>query len=130
MFLYIYIFYDSGKGFRSKDHSLQTRPQQAIQLEDEDIPYVLQRGGETFRHNAFHSEVTFSHFKSHFPLYSIYLFILIVAEVISGCSTSPSLLLCVFRALEDEGKARLGVVECAKHELLQPFTVLHEKESR
>ncbi|XP_072308831.1 proliferation-associated protein 2G4-like [Eucyclogobius newberryi] len=32
------------------------------------------------------------------------------------------------RAFEDEGKARLGVVECAKHELLQPFTVLHEKE--
>ncbi|KAK2862207.1 hypothetical protein Q5P01_001740 [Channa striata] len=25
-------------------------------------------------------------------------------------------------------KARLGVVECAKHELLQPFSVLHEKE--
>ncbi|KAG9353464.1 hypothetical protein JZ751_018063 [Albula glossodonta] len=33
------------------------------------------------------------------------------------------------RAFEDEGKARLGVVECAKHELLQPFNVLHEKES-
>lgn len=32
------------------------------------------------------------------------------------------------RAFEDESKARLGVVECAKHELLQPFTVLHEKE--
>ncbi|KAK6303247.1 hypothetical protein J4Q44_G00257010 [Coregonus suidteri] len=32
------------------------------------------------------------------------------------------------RAFEDEGKARLGVVECAKHELLQPFNVLHEKE--
>ncbi|XP_077465310.1 proliferation-associated protein 2G4-like [Stigmatopora argus] len=32
------------------------------------------------------------------------------------------------RAFEDEGKARLGVVECAKHELLQPFNVLQEKE--
>ncbi|XP_073679379.1 proliferation-associated protein 2G4b [Garra rufa] len=32
------------------------------------------------------------------------------------------------RAFEDESKARLGVVECAKHELLQPFNVLHEKE--
>uniref|UniRef100_A0A4W4E0L0 Peptidase M24 domain-containing protein n=1 Tax=Electrophorus electricus TaxID=8005 RepID=A0A4W4E0L0_ELEEL len=32
------------------------------------------------------------------------------------------------RAFEDEGKACLGVVECAKHELLQPFSVLHEKE--
>lgn len=32
------------------------------------------------------------------------------------------------RAFEDEGKAKLGVIECAKHELLQPFTVLQEKE--
>ncbi|XP_008318205.1 proliferation-associated protein 2G4-like [Cynoglossus semilaevis] len=32
------------------------------------------------------------------------------------------------RAFEDEAKARLGVVECAKHELLQPFSVLQEKE--
>uniref|UniRef100_A0A096MIG1 Proliferation-associated 2G4, b n=1 Tax=Poecilia formosa TaxID=48698 RepID=A0A096MIG1_POEFO len=32
------------------------------------------------------------------------------------------------RAFEDEAKARLGVVECAKHELLQPFAVLYEKE--
>ncbi|XP_051914109.1 proliferation-associated protein 2G4b [Hippocampus zosterae] len=32
------------------------------------------------------------------------------------------------RAFEDEGKARLGVVECIKHELLQPFNVLQEKE--
>ncbi|XP_061112593.1 proliferation-associated protein 2G4-like isoform X2 [Conger conger] len=32
------------------------------------------------------------------------------------------------RAFEDEGKARLGVVECAKHELVQPFNVLQEKE--
>lgn len=33
------------------------------------------------------------------------------------------------RAFVDEGKARLGVVECAKHDLLQPFSVLYEKES-
>ncbi|KAJ3587120.1 hypothetical protein NHX12_013510 [Muraenolepis orangiensis] len=32
------------------------------------------------------------------------------------------------RALQDESKARLGVVECAKHELVQPFNVLQEKE--
>lgn len=32
------------------------------------------------------------------------------------------------RAFEDEAKARLGVVECAKRELLQPFSVLQEKE--
>lgn len=32
------------------------------------------------------------------------------------------------RAFEDEKKARMGVMECAKHELLQPFNVLYEKE--
>ncbi|XP_068598367.1 proliferation-associated protein 2G4-like [Brachionichthys hirsutus] len=32
------------------------------------------------------------------------------------------------RALEDEAKARLGVMECVKHELVQPFSVFHEKE--
>lgn len=32
------------------------------------------------------------------------------------------------RAFEDESKARLGVVECAKHELLQPFNVMQEKD--
>ncbi|XP_062872147.1 proliferation-associated protein 2G4b [Trichomycterus rosablanca] len=32
------------------------------------------------------------------------------------------------RAFEDESKARLGVVECTKHELLLPYTILHEKE--
>ncbi|MBN3291210.1 PA2G4 protein, partial [Polypterus senegalus] len=33
------------------------------------------------------------------------------------------------QAFEDEKKARMGVVECAKHELLQPFNVLYEKEA-
>lgn len=37
-------------------------------------------------------------------------------------------LLFLCRAFEDEKKARMGVVECAKHELLQPFNVLYEKE--
>ncbi|XP_075882368.1 proliferation-associated protein 2G4-like [Nelusetta ayraudi] len=32
------------------------------------------------------------------------------------------------RAFEDESKARLGVVECAKHELLQPFNVMQERD--
>uniref|UniRef100_A0A8C5NZG3 Peptidase M24 domain-containing protein n=1 Tax=Jaculus jaculus TaxID=51337 RepID=A0A8C5NZG3_JACJA len=32
------------------------------------------------------------------------------------------------RVYEDQKKARWGVVECAKHELLQPFNVLYEKE--
>lgn len=35
---------------------------------------------------------------------------------------------CLFRAFEDESRARLGVVECAKHELLQPFNVMQEKD--
>lgn len=38
------------------------------------------------------------------------------------------IIVVAIRAFEDEAKARLGVVECAKHELLQPFSVLHEKE--
>lgn len=33
-----------------------------------------------------------------------------------------------FSALEDEKKARLGIVECAKHGLVTPFDVFYEKE--
>lgn len=32
------------------------------------------------------------------------------------------------RSFEDEKKARMGVVECAKHNVVQPFHVLYEKE--
>jgi len=32
------------------------------------------------------------------------------------------------RAFEDEKKARLGVIECAKHDLMEPYPVYHEKE--
>lgn len=39
-----------------------------------------------------------------------------------------SVCMCLPRAFEDESKARLGVVECAKHELLQPFNVMQEKD--
>ena len=31
---------------------------------------------------------------------------------------------------EDEKKARMGVVECVKHDLVEPFTVLWEREGR
>ncbi|XP_052807076.1 proliferation-associated protein 2G4-like [Mya arenaria] len=31
------------------------------------------------------------------------------------------------RLFDEEVKARMGVVECAKHDLVQPFSVLHEK---
>ena len=32
------------------------------------------------------------------------------------------------RALEDEGKGRLGIKECAEHALVTPYDVLYEKE--
>jgi len=32
------------------------------------------------------------------------------------------------RSFEDEKKARMGVIECAKHDLVEPFTVLWERE--
>lgn len=32
------------------------------------------------------------------------------------------------RAFEDEKQAKLGVVECVKHGLLEPYNVLWEKE--
>ncbi len=44
--------------------------------------------------------------------------------------TSHNLCPLSIRAFDDEAKARLGLVECAKHELLQPFSVLHEKEGK
>lgn len=32
------------------------------------------------------------------------------------------------RSFEDETKARLGVIECAKHDLVEPYPVYYEKE--
>ncbi|KAI8767245.1 proliferation-associated protein 2G4 [Biomphalaria glabrata] len=32
------------------------------------------------------------------------------------------------RAFEDEKKAKMGVLECVKHDLMQPFNVLYERE--
>lgn len=32
------------------------------------------------------------------------------------------------RAFEDERKAKMGVLECVKHELMQPFNVIYERE--
>ena len=34
----------------------------------------------------------------------------------------------MFRAFEEESKARMGVVECVTHKLLDPFDVLYDKE--
>lgn len=47
-------------------------------------------------------------------------------EVSSKCGTMPFSL----RNLEDEKKARMGVVECVSHKLLEPFHVLYEKPCR
>ncbi|XP_052829866.1 proliferation-associated protein 2G4 [Octopus bimaculoides] len=38
------------------------------------------------------------------------------------------LLLLYFRLFEDEKKAKMGLMECVKHELMQPYNVLYEKE--
>jgi len=44
-------------------------------------------------------------------------------EVSTKCGTMPFSL----RNLEDEKKARMGIVECVSHKLLEPFHVLYEK---
>ena len=36
--------------------------------------------------------------------------------------------LCLYRACEEESKARMGVVECLNHNLVESFSVLYEKE--
>ena len=45
------------------------------------------------------------------------------SEVTSKCGSMPFSL----RNLEDEKKARMGIVECVSHKLLEPFHVLYEK---
>ena len=37
--------------------------------------------------------------------------------------------LSFFRACEEESKARMGVVECLNHNLVESFSVLYEKDS-
>lgn len=49
----------------------------------------------------------------------------LLTEVSAKCGTMPFSL----RNLEDEKKARMGVVECVSHKLLEPFHVLYEKPS-
>ena len=34
------------------------------------------------------------------------------------------------RSFESETKAKMGVVECVTHKLVEPFQVLHEKDSK
>ncbi|XP_062519204.1 proliferation-associated protein 2G4-like [Corticium candelabrum] len=46
------------------------------------------------------------------------------SEVANKFTTLPFTL----RAFDDERKARMGVVECSKHGLMEPFNVLYEKD--
>ena len=34
------------------------------------------------------------------------------------------------RLCEDEKKAKMGVLECVKHDLMQPFAVLYERDGK
>lgn len=47
-----------------------------------------------------------------------------LSEVNNKCNTMPFAL----RSFEDENKARLGVKECVEHGLVEPYTVLWDKE--
>ena len=47
----------------------------------------------------------------------------VLSEVNTKCGSMPFCL----RSLGDEKKARMGVVECVAHKLLEPFHVLYEK---
>lgn len=51
------LLYGLGKGWRSEDNRLQTRPQQSLRPEDEDISHILQWNGKAVWYNAFHAEV-------------------------------------------------------------------------
>lgn len=72
-----------------------------------------------FDHNKYNKYLTgFAWFVAH-----------IWAATVVGTGLELSCVcVCLPRAFEDESKARLGVVECAKHELLQPFNVMQEKD--
>jgi len=47
----------------------------------------------------------------------------VINEVNSRFATLPFTL----RAMEDEKQARMGVLECTKHQLLEPYKVLYDK---
>lgn len=46
------------------------------------------------------------------------------SEIEKKCGAMPFSI----RSLEDEKRARMGVVECVKHNLIDPFSVLYERE--
>lgn len=41
---------------------------------------------------------------------------------------SVCLYICTYRSFEEEGKARLALTECLSHGLIEPYSVLYEKE--
>lgn len=53
-----------------------------------------------------------------------------IAEFLSEVDKKFGLMPFSLRLCEDEKKAKMGVVECVKHELMQPFTVLYERDSK
>jgi len=61
-------------------------------------------------------------------LWSIYSenfpFLAFLSEAEKKFGTMPFTL----RAFDEEAKAKMGVVECVKHGIVEPFPVLYEKE--
>ena len=51
-------------------------------------------------------------------------------RTIVECNVQWCMSVFLVRAFEDEKKAKMGVVECVKHELLDPFAVLWEREGK
>jgi curved DNA binding protein len=51
-------------------------------------------------------------------------------EFYSSVSKKHGLMPFTLRSMENETKARMGVVECVTHKLIEPFQVLYEKEDQ
>jgi len=69
-------------------------------------------------------------------LSTLYIIVCMVVFIVctfytNGCnnhSSSCHFLAVAGRSFEDEKKAKMGIVECVKHTLIEPFTVLYERE--
>jgi len=49
-------------------------------------------------------------------------------EFLSVAEKRFGLMPFTLRSFDQEGKARMGVIECAKHDLMEPYPVYYEKE--
>ena len=58
-------------------------------------------------------------------VYLMYLLSITILCKHSMIKFDPSILI---RSCEEESKARMGVVECLNHKLVEPFNVLYEKD--